>query len=103
MLATGILWSKNGAKAFLDQYKLASLPYDNYLRVFLTGTNKAYSIKPSIVSPADFASDIDAEGITEKRSLLNRSKFYFFIKQKRMLFEKFRACLSMLIFKYSRN
>ena len=103
MLATGILWSRKGAESFLNQFTLVTLPYDNYLRVFLTGTNKAYSIKPSIVNPSDFASDIDTEGLTKKRSQLNRSKFYFFIKQKRMLTEKFRASVSMMTFKYLRK
>ena len=100
MLATGILWSRRGAQEFLKQFKLVSLPYDNYLRVFLTGTNKSYSIKPSIVDPADFVSDIDTEGLTKKRSQLNRSKNYFLIKQKRMLTEKLRASISMLKFKF---
>ena len=84
----------------MKQFKLVSLPYDNYLRVFLTGTNKSYSIKPSIVDPADFVSDIDTEGLTKKRSQLNRSKNYFLIKQKRMLTEKLRASISMLKFKF---
>lgn len=103
MLATGILWSRRGAQEFLKQFKLVSLPYDNYLRVFLTGTNKSYSIKPSIVTPADFESDIDTEGLTKKRSQLNRSKNYFLIKQKRMLTEKLRASISMLKFKLSKE
>ena len=101
MLATGVLWSKKGAQAFLNQFKWVSLPYDNYLRVFLTGTNKSYSVKPSVVTPADFASDIDSEGLTKKRSQLNRSKNYFLIKQKRMLLEKLKASISLFKFKFS--
>ena len=103
MLATGVLWSRRGAQEFLKQFKLVSLPYDNYLRVFLTGTNKSYSIAPSIVTPADFTSDIDTEGLTKKRSQLNRSKNYFLIKQKRMLVEKLRASVSMIKFKFSKE
>ncbi len=103
MLATGVLWSRKGAQAFLKQFKLVTLPYDNYLRVFLTGNNNSYSVKPAIVTPADFASDIDSEGLTKKRSQLNRSKNYFLIKQKRMFVEKLRASASMLQFKFSKE
>ena len=103
MLATGILWSRSGAQEFLKKFNLVSLPYDNYLRVFLTGTNKSYSVSPSIVIPADFISDIDTEGLTKKRSQLNRSKNYFLIKQKRMLIEKLRASFSMIKFKFSKE
>lgn len=103
MLATGILWSRSGAQEFLKKFNLVSLPYDNYLRVFLTGTNKSYSVSPSIVIPADFISDIDTEGLTKKRSQLNRSKKYFLIKQKRMLIEKLRASFSMVKFKFSKE
>ena len=101
MLATGVLWSRAGAQAFLNQFQSVTLPYDNYLRVFLTGTNKAYSVAPAIVTPADFVSDIDTEGLTQKRSHLNRSNLYFFIKQKRMLTEKCQAIVSMIRFKLS--
>lgn len=100
MLATGVLWSKAGAQKFVNDFKKVSLPYDNYLRVFLTGTNKGFSIKPCVIKSIEMDSDIDAASLTTKRSSLNRSKAYFLIKQKRMLFEKCKALLSMIKFRF---
>jgi glycosyl transferase family 25 len=91
MLATGILWSRSGAKLFLDDHKTITQPYDNYLRFLLSGTNKAFSVRPSMVMASGAASDIEARNVSRRRSSQNRSHFYFFFKQRRIIREKVRA------------
>ena len=96
MLTTGILWSKSGAEFFLENHKFICMPYDNYLRFLFSGSNKAFSIQPSIVNASGASSDIEARNTSKRRSGQNRSHFYFFIKQKRIIREKIRAFLGKL-------
>ena len=96
MLATGILWSKSGAKFFLENHKFISMPYDNYLRFLFSGSNKAFSIQPSIINASGAASDIESRNTSKRRSGQNRSHFYFFFKQKRIIREKIRASIGKL-------
>lgn len=93
MLATGILWSRSGAKIFLDHHKIVSMPYDNYLRFLLSGTNKAFSVRPPMVLASGAPSDIEARNVSKRRSSQNRSYFYFFFKQRRIIREKVRALI----------
>jgi glycosyl transferase family 25 len=102
MLATGILWSRLGAINLVDKFELVSLPYDNYLRLFLTGTNKVFSIYPRIVQSTKVDSDIDAAGLTSNRSSLNKSSIYRLLKQKRSFREKCLAFRSMIKFRLQR-
>lgn len=103
MLATAILWSKSGAKLFLENHKVIGMPYDNYLRFLFSGTNKSFSIHPSIVNASGASSDIEARNTSKRRSSHNRSIFYFFYKQKRIIREKIRAFFGKIRWFLSRN
>jgi glycosyl transferase family 25 len=99
MLATGLLWSRSGALAFLNSFRNVSLPYDNYLRKLFSGTNKSFSFRPPLVWAGDFCSDIDSEGLTRRRSQMNRSKYYFFVKQGRIIKEKLKSIRAMISYR----
>lgn len=96
MLATGILWTRDGANFVLRQNEKIRYPYDNYLRVLLTKNSNGLSVSPALVKAAGVASDIEARSAIKGRSKENRSKFYFIKKQKRVLREKILAIFSIL-------
>lgn len=91
MLATGVLWTRSGAKTFLESASVVTMPYDNFLRFLFSGTNQVFSIQPPIIHSSGIESDIEARNHSKRRSTQNRSKFYFFIKQRRIFRDKFRA------------
>ena len=91
MLATAVLWTRSGAKNFLDNSSSITMPYDNFLRVLFTGTNSVFSIQPPIISSSGIESDIAARNQNVRRSALNRSSFYFFVKQRRIIRDKLSA------------
>ena len=53
--------------------------------------NSAFSIQPPIIRSSGIESDIAARNQNIRRSALNRSNFYFLIKQRRIIRDKFSA------------
>lgn len=80
MTATGILWNREGAKAFLDSYLPIYAPVDNFFRDWLSKSNLGYAVTPPFVIARDVASDIDSN---TKRQYTNRTKNYGYLKLKR--------------------
>lgn len=91
MLATAVLWTRLGAKTFLDNALPITMPYDNFLRYLFSGTNTAFSIQPPIIRFSGIDSDIAARNENIRRSARNRSKLYFYRKQKRIITDKISA------------
>jgi len=96
MLATGILWTRDGADLILKQHNKVKYPYDNFLRMALTKNSNGLSVKPALVKAANITSDIEARSAIKGRSKENRSRFYFIKKQKRVLREKILAIFSII-------
>ena len=91
MLATAVLWTRHGAKTFLESALPITMPYDNFLRYLFSGTNTAFSIQPPIIRFSGIESDIAARNENIRRSARNRSKLYFYRKQKRTIRDKISA------------
>ena len=91
MLATAVLWTRYGAKTFLDKASPITMPYDNFLRYLFSGTNRAFSIQPPIVLFSGIESEIAARNENIRRSARNRSKLYFYRKQRRTIRDKISA------------
>jgi len=100
MLATGILWTRHGATIISRDGNKVRYPYDNYLRMLLTRGHMGLSVKPALIFPADGHSVIDSTSVGIKRSYKNRSNFYFFKKQTRIIKEKIIAIISILKWKF---
>ena len=91
MLATAVLWTRHGAKTFLDRASPITMPYDNFLRYLFSGTNTAFSIQPPIIHFSGIESEIAARNENIRRSARNRSKLYFYRKQRRIITDKISA------------
>lgn len=89
MTTTGLVWSRQGAQAFLDEHQTIFAPVDNYFRWWLTKNNKGFSIWPPLVTTTGAQSDID--GHTLKRKNNGRSLKYGLAKQKRLWSDKLIA------------
>ena len=96
MLTTGIFWTKHGAETILKDKNKIRFPYDNYLRMLLTREHMGLSVNPPLISAAGFESDIDIRSNQSGRSKQNRAFFYYLLKQKRVLRDKFNAIISIL-------
>ena len=91
MLATAVLWTRRGAKTFLENATPITMPFDNFLRYLFSGTNTAFSIQPPIIRFSGIESDIAARNENIRRSARNRSKLYFYRKQRRTIRDKISA------------
>ncbi len=96
MLASGVLWTRAGAARALAGARPVRRPWDNHLRLVLTGGNRGFSVRPPLVTVPEGPSDIQAASLTARRSRLNRSRWYFLLKQRRILREKARALAGLL-------
>lgn len=95
MLATGLIWNRDGAEEFLRYSKTTYMPLDNLLRHHLTRSNQGLTIWPALVQAGGFGSDIDTN--TSRTDKSGRAWYYGFSKQKRLWIDKLIATKHKLI------
>lgn len=94
MLATAILWTRDGAIAFLDYHKVISAPYDNALREWQSFRCRGLTLFPPIVSTTGSPSDID--GNNKPRNHFRKSAIlYGYRKRRRTIRLQWRAIRNM--------
>ena len=103
MLATAVLWTRHGAETFLENALPITMPYDNFLRYLFSGTNTAFSIQPPVIRFSGVESDIAARNENIRRSARNRSKFYFYRKQRRTIRDKISAIKGYITWAFSKK
>ena len=103
MLATAVLWTRNGAKTFLECALPITMPYDNFLRYLFSGSNTAFSIQPPVIRFSGVESDIAARNENIRRSARNRSKLYFYRKQRRTIRDKISAIRGYIAWAFSKK
>jgi len=95
----GLIWSRQGARAFVEAGKTINMPVDIFFQSWLSQNGKGLGIWPPLVKPAGVDSDIlgtvATQGISRKM-LENRSKSYGFKKQKRMWRDRYHALKYLL-------
>lgn len=89
MTTTGLIWTRDGARAFLQTADQLWAPVDNALREWQTRTDRGLAVYPPLVSVTGIESDIDAG--PAKRRKQDRSPFYGLIKQRRLWANKLIA------------
>lgn len=96
----GLIWSRQGAQAFLEAGKSINMPVDIFFQTWLSKNGKGLGVWPALVRPAGLDSDIlgtvSSQGVSRKAKE-NRSSSYGFKKQKRMWCDRIRA-LNHLLF-----
>lgn len=90
MTTTGIVWSRPGAEAFVTGLQKIWAPVDNALREWQCVADRGLSVAPPLVGTIGADSDIDGGGAA-KRKADGRSPWYGWLKQKRVLRNKWRA------------
>ena len=90
----GLIWSREGAKAFLQAGQIINMPVDIFFQTWLSKNGKGLGVWPPLVKPAGIDSDIlgtvQSQGILRKEKE-NRSASYGFKKQKRMWRDRYYA------------
>ena len=90
----GLVWSRQGAEAFMQAGKKMAMPVDIFFQTWLSKNGKGLGVWPALVKPAGLDSDIlgtvAAQGISRKEKE-GRSFSHGLKKQKRMWRDKFYA------------
>lgn len=95
MMTSGLIWSREGAKAFVENHDKIRMPVDNFFRRWLTRNDKGLAVWPAIVMTSGVESEISGD---VKRSLEGRHPMYGWRKQKRLMYDKVLALLHKMRF-----
>jgi glycosyl transferase family 25 len=90
MTTSAIVWSREGARLFVEQHSKIFAPVDNYFRHWLTRTGHGYSFTPAPVTTTEAASQILASA-GRGRKTNKRKWFYGLTKQRRLMEDKLIA------------
>ncbi|MGR6430217.1 glycosyltransferase family 25 protein [Rhizobium sp. PAMB 3174] len=90
MTTSAIVWSRLGARLFVEGHKTIFAPVDNYFRYWLTRSGHGYSFRPAPVTTTEAASQILASS-GQKRQTNKRRWFYGLSKQRRLMEDKLIA------------
>jgi glycosyl transferase family 25 len=90
MTTTGIVWTRQGARSFLQSHPRIYAPIDNTLREWQSQMDKGISMVPPLVSTTGAESDIDS-GTAQARNREGRMASYGVKKQWRLWKNKFQA------------
>lgn len=95
----GLIWSRKGAKAFLDSGREITVPVDIFFQNWLSENGRGLGVWPALVSPAGLDSDIlgtiASQGVLRKQKE-KRQLFYRLKKQKRVFVNKLFAMKNYL-------
>lgn len=89
MTTTGLIWSREGAQAFVGGHDRIWAPVDNYFRHWQTRRNRGLAVWPPLVTTSGAESEISGDGA--KRSVAGRVPLYGLIKQRRLMGDKLTA------------
>lgn len=90
MTTTGLIWSRAGARAFVEAHRRIACPVDNHFRHWLTRSDAGLAVWPPLVTTTGAESEIDTQALA-KRSAEGRARFYGLIKQRRLMTDKLLA------------
>lgn len=96
----GLIWSRKGAEAFVQQAKPICKPVDIFFQSWLSQNGKGMGVWPALVKPAGIDSDILGTVATQnisRKQKENRNGTYRFKKQKRMLKDKVCALKHLVV------
>lgn len=97
MTTSALLWSRSGAKRFLEAHSKIVMPIDNQLREAMVRSGKGFAVWPALANQSALESDID--GKTVKRKEAGRRWFYGLAKQRRLLINKLIAFVRSILFR----
>ncbi|MCK8778491.1 glycosyltransferase family 25 protein [Rhizobium sp. NTR19] len=98
MTTSAIVWSREGARRFVEEHAKIFAPVDNYFRYWLTRTGHGYSFWPAPVTTTEAASQILSGAGTARKT--NKRKWYYGVaKQFRLFQDKWIAARKKRVFK----
>lgn len=90
MTTTALIWSRAGARAFVDNHRSIWAPVDNYFRHWQTRADRGLAVWPPLVTTTGAESEI-ADAGANRRSVAGRVPLYGLIKQRRLMGDKLLA------------
>lgn len=100
VLTLGLVWSRQGAQNFINQFSKINMPIDVTLQSWLTNNSHGYSFYPPLMQPNGAESDI-AQAITKKNAhtsmqMRNGKRLP---RQRRMWSNKLKALKNLVLYK----
>lgn len=90
MTTTALIWSRTGARAFVDNHHRIWAPVDNYFRHWQTRADRGLAVWPPLVTTTGAESEI-ADAGANRRSVAGRTRAYGLAKQRRLMTDKLIA------------
>jgi glycosyl transferase family 25 len=91
MTTTALLWTRQGAQAFIDTCTPIDCPVDHFMRRWFTRTDMGIAVQKPVFETTLAQSEIDISGLQKRRETSERSPLYGWLKAKRMYGDKIRA------------
>lgn len=96
----GLIWSRQGAQAFVNAGMPMHLPVDIFFQSWLSQNGKGLGVWPALVRPAGLDSDILGTVASQKiarKQKENRQRTYTLKRQQRMMRDKLQALKHQLL------
>lgn len=90
MTTNGLIWSRQGAQAFVGEHRMIRAPVDHFLRHWQIRRDRGLAVWPALVTTTGAESEISAGG-KARRSVAGRHPLYGWIKQRRLMADKLIA------------
>lgn len=97
MRTCALLWSRAGAKAFLENSKEIFCPIDNFLRYLMNRSGMGLGFSPPMVGPTAASSDIDIPTAVSRHKGSGRGMLNNLWRKQRLLTEKYFALKGKLL------
>lgn len=91
MLGTALLWTRDGAAAFLKNSLPIDCPFDVYTRRWLTAIDMGLTVSPALFTTTGATSDIDTSHKAKRRSYGERTRLYHLRRLRRMAVDRLWA------------
>lgn len=101
MTTGALLWSRDGARRFLEQHARVRMPVDFLLRQEMVRSGRGLALWPPLAGARGSESEIETG--RRQRSARGRSWGYGVLKQRRLASNRLRAWLSRLRFQLARR
>lgn len=96
MSGFGILWTREGAERFIKESEVIFLSFDAYCRYLFTRDQKGLCLFPPLVHHGPTGADSDIMNVDSKES---KHPFYWFIRRRRLIYEKLIALKNLICFR----
>ena len=99
VLTLGLVWSRQGAQIFMNEFSEINVPIDVAIQSWLTNNSCGYSFYPPLMQPNGAESDISQTATKNMNTTVQMRRGKLLPRQKRMWNNKFEALKNLMLHK----